>query len=147
MKKFAFKITIKADKRKVWTTMLNADTYKQWIEPSWPGSTFIGSWKEGQTIRFISRSGEGTQAFLQEVKPYECIKATHNAIVLRDGSEDRNSEMAKGWVGITESYYFTEKNGETEVTVEINTKPAWESMFSDGWPAALAKLKEIVERG
>jgi hypothetical protein len=84
---------------------------------------------------------------LQEVKPYDLIKAIHDAVILKDGSEDRESDIAKGWVGITESYYFTEKNGETEVKVEINTSPAWESMFSDGWPAALAKLKEISERG
>jgi hypothetical protein len=29
--------------------------------------------------------------------------------------------------------------------VEINIYPDWEKMFSDGWPKALAKLKEIYE--
>ena len=61
------------------------------------------------------------------------------------GIEDRDSEVAKGWVGITEAYTFKEKNGKTELKVEINTNPQWESMFNDGWPAALDKLKEISE--
>lgn len=146
MKKLVFKIDVNADKQKVWNSMLNADTYPQWVGVSWPGSTFTGKWKEGETMKFLSSSGEGTQALLNEVIPHEVVKATHNAVILKDGSEDRTSEVAKGWVGTTEAYYFTEKNGKTEVKVEINTSPAWESMFSDGWPAALAKLKEIAER-
>ena len=146
MKKLVFKIDINAGRQKVWNTMLSADTYQQWVEPSWPGSKFFGNWKQGEEMRFLSSSGEGTKAFLNEVKQHELIKATHNAVILKDGSEDANSDLAKGWVGTTESYYFTEKNGKTEVKVEINTSPAWESMFSDGWPAALAKLKEISER-
>ena len=43
-------------------------------------------------------------------------------------------------------YTFTEKNGKTEVKVVMNTSPEWESMFNDGWPDALKKLKEICER-
>jgi hypothetical protein len=59
---------------------------------------------------------------------------------------DRNSPEAKGWIGTTEEYTFTEKNGKTELKVTVNTTPEWESMFNDGWPDALKKLKEICER-
>src|SRR3712207_8485703 len=46
----------------------------------------------------------------------------------------RSSDVAKGWIGTTESYTFTERNGKTTLTVEINTNPEWASMFNDGWP-------------
>ena len=85
-------------------------------------------------------------ALLLEHKPYDEILAKHVAIIRADGSEDTDSEMAQGWVGILERYLFHSKNGQTEVIVEIQTPPQWEGMFEEGWPAALAKLKEICEQ-
>jgi hypothetical protein len=60
--------------------------------------------------------------------------------------EDRTSEVAKGWIGITEEYRFTEHLGKTTVTVSIETNAEWRKMFDDGWPAALEELKKISER-
>ena len=34
----------------------------------------------------------------------------------------------------------------TELKTEMNVEPEWEEMLGDGWPKALAKLKEICER-
>jgi hypothetical protein len=85
-------------------------------------------------------------ATIVENRPYEYLLAKHIAVLGKDGVEDRDSDMAKGWIGSTESYEFKEKNGKTELKVVINTKPEWEKMFTDGWPNALKKLKEISER-
>ncbi|MBC7829002.1 MAG: SRPBCC domain-containing protein [Chitinophagaceae bacterium] len=145
MKKLEFKIEIAASRQKVWDTMLDPVTYKKWVEVSWPASSYEGSWKQGENIKFISPSGEGTLATIVELRPYEFILANHIAVIKKDGSDDRDSEIAKGWVGTTESYNFSEKNGKTELKVEINTNPDWEKMFTDGWPDALAKLKEMSE--
>jgi uncharacterized protein YndB with AHSA1/START domain len=145
MKKLEFKTVIAASRQKVWDTMLTPETYKKWVAASWPGSYYEGNWKKGENIRFLSPSGGGTVATIQELRPYEYILANHVAVINQDGTEDRDSDVAKGWVGTTESYTFAEKNGKTEVKVEINTSPDWEKMFTDGWPDALAKLKEITE--
>jgi uncharacterized protein YndB with AHSA1/START domain len=145
MKKLEFKIAIDASRQKVWDTMLKPEMYTQWVNESWPGSFYVGNWKKGENIRFLSKSGEGTLATITELRPNEFILAKHIAVILRDGTEDRESEIAKGWVGTTESYTFTEKNNTTELNVEIFTNPEWEKMFNDGWPKALVKLKEITE--
>lgn len=146
MKKLEFKTDIAASRKKVWDTMLNPETYKKWVDVSWPGSYYEGGWNKGERIKFLATSGEGTLAVLEEVQPHEYIFAKHIAVVGRDGTEDSSSDVAKGWVGTTEAYSFTDKNGKTEVKVEIETNPAWEKMFKDGWPAALEKLKEMTER-
>ena len=140
-----FKITINATARKVWDTMLEPESYKRWVQVSWPGSHYLGKWKQGEEIEFLSSSGEGTLAHLAEISPYEVIAAEHRAVILKDGSYDNTSDVAKGWIGTTETYRFTEKNSKTEVKVEINTNPEWEKMFNDGWPNALKKLKELSE--
>jgi len=145
MKTLEYKIDIAAPRKKVWETMLNADTYREWTDVAWPGSLYKGEWKQGENIRFISKDESGTMAALEEVKPYERVRAKHVAVLLPGGVEDRTSDMAKGWVGITEDYTFVEKGGTTQVVVNIKTNPDWAKMFDDGWPKALAKLKEISE--
>ena len=66
--------------------------------------------------------------------------------LLGDGSEDRESDMAKGWIGTTEAYTFTGENGSTKLDVELTTAPEWASMFEDGWPKALEALKQLAEQ-
>jgi hypothetical protein len=145
MKHLEFKTEIAADKKKVWNTMLNPETYKKWVDVAWPGSYFEGIWAKGEKIRFLSSGQGGTLAELKEQKPYETILAEQVAVINPDGSEDRESEVAQGWVGTTERYTFEEKNGKTNLIVEINTPPAWAGMFEDGWPKALEKLKQMCE--
>ncbi len=125
--------------------MLVSKTYKEWVNVSWPGSYYEGNWKQGEDLRFISPGQGGTIAKLVEYKPHEFILARHIAVINRDGTEDRDSDPAKGWIGITEAYTFTEKKKKTKLKVEINTNPEWEKVFTDGWPKALARLKEICE--
>jgi uncharacterized protein YndB with AHSA1/START domain len=146
MKKIEFKIDIDASAQKVWNTMLDPVTYKEWVSVSWPGSTYEGKWEQGESLRFLSTSGEGTKIVLVEYRPYEYVFAKHVAVINADGSEDTTSDIAKGWIGTTESYTFTEKNGKTELKVELNTSPEWASMFEEGWPNALQELKRISER-
>ena len=146
MKTLEFKIDIAASPKKVWDTMLNKETYEEWVSVSWPGSTYNGNWNQGSNIKFTGPGQGGTMATIVENRPYEYLLVKHVAVLTKDGEEDRDSEMAKGWVGSTEAYEFKEKNGKTELKVVINTNPDWEKMFTDGWPAALNKLKEISER-
>lgn len=146
MKKLEYRVSINAPAEKVWNAMLNRDTYEEWTAESWPSSTYEGNWKQGEEIRFVSKDGTGTLAHLKSVQPHQYISAEHIAVLGKGGTEDRSSDMAKGWIGTLENYTFIENNGKTELLVEIHTNPAWEKMFNDGWPGGLNKLKEIAER-
>jgi uncharacterized protein YndB with AHSA1/START domain len=145
MKTLEYKINIDAPVKKVWETMLNPETYSEWVAVSWPGSFYQGEWKQGEKIRFIGHDQSGTLAKLVEVKPHQFIYAEHIAALNPGGIEDRDSDLAKGWVGTTEKYNFQERDGQTELKVTMSVNPEWEQMFNDGWPAALEKLKEICE--
>jgi len=146
MKKLIFKADIRASKEKVWKTMLDPVTYIEWVKNSWPNSYYDGEWEKGTNIKFISPGRGGTLANLEECKPCDYIMARHIAVLNPNLTEDRTSNIAKDWIGISESYTFSENNKVTTITVEINTNPSWQRMFTDGWPAALKKLKEICER-
>ena len=146
MKKLESKIDIAASPKKVWDTMLKPETYKEWVNVAWPGSYYEGNWKQGENIKFISPGQGGTLATIVECRPYEYVFAKHIAVINANGAEDRDSKVAKDWIGTTESYTFIERNGKTELKTEMNTNPEWAKMFSDDMPKALAKLKEICER-
>jgi hypothetical protein len=51
----------------------------------------------------------------------------------------------KKWAPAFENYTFREKNGATEVLVDMDIDEAHKTMFEDMWPKALEKLKELAE--
>ena len=146
MKNLTFIININAPKQKVWDTMLNAETYQQWTGSAWPGSNYTGQWAPGANISFIgSQDGAGTLAKILAFEPYDRVTAEHIAVLLPGGVEDRDSEMAKNWVGSTEQYDFSEQDGLTTLTVSMSVYPEWEPMFTHDWPIALEGLKGLCE--
>jgi len=146
MKHLEYKIVISASAKKVWETMLDKENYKKWVAKSWPDSSYEGKWAKGEKMKFIGPDGGGTLAEFVEVKPYEKILARHIAVLGPGGVEDRTSDVAKGWIGTTEEYRFSETKGKTTLTVTMETTPDWAKMFDDGWPAALEELKKLAER-
>lgn len=146
MKKLHFEISINASAKRVWSIMTNLDTYKKWTGVAFPGSTFEGEWKKGAHMRFIGPDGSGTLAEFVDLIPEKLVRAVHQAILLKDGVEDRESDLAKGWIGSTEDYTLTETGGITRMENDIVCPPDWASMHSEAWPKMLLKLKELCEK-
>jgi len=148
MEKLHFKIDIKAPKKKVWNTMLNDDTYRQWTEAFAPGSYYKGKWNKGSKILFLApgEKGEiGMVSRIKENKPHQFVSIEHIGIV-HNGKEDTSSEAVKVWAGALENYTFRETDGRTEVLVDMDTADEYREMFQSMWPKALQKLKELAEK-
>ena len=132
MIKLRFSIEIKAPKEKVWDTMLSDETYRQWTEAFSPGSYFEGSWDEGADIKFLASKKDGDpdgmMSKIKENKPYEFISIEHIGII-KDGKEDIASEEVKKWSGALENYTLKEKDGMTEVLVEMDSVDEYKEMF------------------
>jgi len=147
MEKLKFNIKINAPKEKVWNTMLGEKTYSQWTEAFAPGSYYKGSWNKGSKILFLAPGEKGEMGMvsrIKENKPYEFVSIEHIGVV-ENGKEDTASEAVKGWAGALENYTFKEKNGTTEVLVEMDSNDEYKEMFKEMWPKALKKLKELAE--
>ncbi|NDI99435.1 SRPBCC domain-containing protein [Flavobacterium sp. LaA7.5] len=145
MKNITYTISIVASPQKVWNTMTGQETYKDWTNAAWPGSDFKGEWKQGENLRFVGQDGSGTLATVTTFDPYNKILLTHIAMLQPGSIEDTESEWAKNWIGSLESYSFAEKNGSTELTIDMKIHEKWEEMFNKDWPKALARLKQICE--
>lgn len=148
MQKLNFSIVINAPKEKVWNTMLDDKTYRLWTDVFAPGSYYKGNWDKGSKILFLGPSEKGEMGMVSRIKeniPFQFISIEHLGMV-NDGKEDTSSEATKGWAGALENYTFIEKNGKTEVTVDVDITEEYKDMFEGMWPKALQKLKELVEK-
>jgi hypothetical protein len=149
MQKLHFSIKINAPAEKVWKTMLDDKTYRQWTEPFAKGSYFEGTWETGSDMRFLAPSDTGTiggmLSHIKESRPFEFVSIEHRGIVT-DGVEDTTSEKVKGWIGALENYTLKETDGKTELSVDIDVTEEMVEDFSGMWPEGLQKLKEIAEK-
>ena len=150
MKKLHFSVLINAPKEKVWHTMLDDEPYREWATAFSPGSYYQGDWSKGSKILFLGPDPEtggaaGMVSRIAENKPYEFISIDHQGIFF-NGVEDTTSDEARKWAPAFENYTFKEKDGGTEVLVDLEVDENEAEMFTEMWPAALQKLKEIAEK-
>lgn len=144
MEKLHYSIFIEAPKEIVWNTIIDDETYRKWTAPFSPGSHYKGSWEEGSKILFLTPEGEGMVSRIAENRPYDFLSIEHIGIV-KDGIEDTTSEEVKKFQGGLENYSLVEKDGGTEMQVEMDSHEEYKKMFEEMWPKALKVLKELAE--
>lgn len=145
MKKLEFKTTINAPREKVWSTLWDDATYRQWTTAFSPSSYAITDWQKGSKAIFTDGSGSGMVSRIAENIPYEYMSIEHLGEV-KDGVEDTTSDKVKDWAGAHENYTLKDVNGATELTVDMDIDEQYADMFNDMWPKAMVKIKEIAER-
>jgi uncharacterized protein YndB with AHSA1/START domain len=149
MDKLHFSIIINAPKKKVWNTMLDDDTYRVWTEVFMPGSHYVGDWSKGSKILFLAPDQEGRMSGMvsriEEYRPYDHISIEHLGEV-KNGKEVVSDKSSENWSGAHENYFFKDKDGSTEVLVEMDAVEEFREMFENIWPQALKKLKELAEK-
>jgi len=144
-----FEIEINAPVAKVWDTMLSEPTYRQWTAVFMPGSTFEGSWQEGELIRFLAPDENGKPggmvARIKANRPHEFISIEHLGIVA-DGKDVTSGEEVEDWAGALENYTFEDMgNGKTKVKVDVDLGADYQEDMEKAWPQALNDLKRIAE--
>ena len=146
-----FEIEIIAPVKKVWDTMLEQETYREWTSAFEPTSCYEGFWDKGNKMLFLSStSGSGMVAEIAENILHKFVSIKHLGQI-KNGIEDTTSEEIKKWAPAFENYTFTDKGAKTllAVDMEMASSPeakAMKEMFEGMWPKALLKLKEICER-
>ena len=150
MQKLHYSIVINTPASKVWSTMLDDKTYRQWTEAFAPGCYFKGDWNKGSKILFLASGEDGESGMVSRIKEnrkHEFLSIEHLGTVQK-GNEDTSSEEAKAWAGALENYSFAGKNGVTELLIDLtgNIADEFVTMFNDMWPQALQKLKELSEK-
>ena len=144
--------TISAPASKVFVLMLgltDKKTYEAWTAEFNPTSTYEGNWNKGSKILFVGVDENGKKggmvSEIAEHIPHKFISIRHYGML--DGDiEITTGEKVEQWAGGHENYHLEEKDGKTELKIEIDIVEEYKDYFETTWPKALAKLKEMAER-
>lgn len=136
-----FTTHISAPPTRVSAVMLAPDTYTQWTSAFAEGSRFEGSWDEGETIRFLSPSGDGMRSVVAVHRAHDFLSLRHEAMVSPSG--DLPAEH--GWFPAYENYTFKPDGAGTTLTVEQDVPEEWAGDLRAAWPSALAALKALAQ--
>ncbi len=139
MKKIEFFIKINAPKEKVWATLWDDSTYRQWTSVFAPDSHAVSDWKQGSPIKFVDGQGDGMYSIIETNLPFEKMSFKHL------GEIKNGKETTVDWEGAMETYFLNESNGITEVKMEMDIKEEFEKYFIATFPKALELIKQISE--
>ncbi|MGQ0562941.1 MAG: SRPBCC family protein [Gemmatimonadota bacterium] len=145
MKPLHFSVDIDAPRKDVWQVLWNDDTYREWTSVFAPRSHAISDWKEGSRIQFLDGEGHGLDSVIEKLVPNEFMSFKHLAEI-HDGEVQPLDERTSQSSGGLENYTLTERDGVTTVTVDLEAPEEYVDMFSEMFPPALQRLKEITER-
>lgn len=142
MKEMQFSTEIHAPKEKVWETLWQDETFRQWASIIDPGTYMVGELKEGSEVQFISaENGYGVTSLVEKVVANDFLLLRHHADTQDSGERERADE----WSGGTESYRLAEKDDTTTLTVAFDVPPELEEYFTVNYPKALEQVKILAE--
>lgn len=142
MKEIQFSIEINASKERVWATLWEDITFRDWANIIDEGTYMKGIMKEGNEIQFISSvNGYGVTSQIEKLNPNEFALFRHSADTKESGKQEREKE----WTGGTESYSLTEKNGVTTLIVKTDVPQEQEETFNIRFLRALERIKTLAE--
>ncbi len=131
--------------------MLSDATYRDWTNAFNPGSYYKGNWEEGSKMLFLgpdptgaSKGEGGMVSRIRKNKLHEFVSIEHLGMVM-NGVEDTTSDEVKKWAGAHENYTFTDKDGGTELVVDMDISESEKVMMEEMWKKALVRLKELAE--
>jgi len=143
MKEIHFSIEINASKERVWATLWEDETFRDWANIIDEGTYLKGVMKEGNEIEFISSvNGYGVTSLIEKLIPNEFVLFRHRADTKESGQQEREKE----WTGGTESYSLTEKDGVTALIVTADIPDELEEIFNIRQPRALDRIKALAEK-
>jgi uncharacterized protein YndB with AHSA1/START domain len=142
MKELQFSIAIQATKERVWDTLWQDETLREWAGIIDPGTHLVGELKEGNEVQFISGNGYGVTSLVEKLVASEFLLLRHRA----DTQDDGKRERAKEWTGGEERYSLAEKDGDTTLAVSFGVPPEMEEYFKVNYPKALERVKELAEK-
>lgn len=142
MKEMEFLVEINATKQKVWDTLWQDATFRQWAGIIDPGTYMVGDLQEGNEVQYISANGFGVTSLVEKVVVGEFLLLKHRADTQDQGKQEREKE----WTGGQECYALDEKDGTTTLTVAFDVPPELEGYFASNFPIALKRVKVLAER-
>ena len=141
-----YKTIVDAPRERVWDVLWGKETYPKWTRSFTEGSKVETDWEEGGKVLFLNAENEGLVSRIQQKKEYEKMAFRHEGMIDKNGNEDRESEAIKAWIGAEEIYTLKDKDGKTELSVEMDVGKEQEDFFDNVWPKVFRDIKDLAEK-
>lgn len=141
MKEMQFVVEIHALREKVWNTLWQDETFREWAGIIDPGTYMVGELKQGNEVQYISGNGYGVTSLVEVLQPDEFLLLKHSADTQDEGKRERANE----WTGGKESYRLTEKDGAVMLVATVDVPLEMEDYFATNYPKALELVKVLAE--
>lgn len=145
IKKLEFTVDIKATPETIWKVLWGKETYSAWTQPFCDGSYMQGDLQPGARVHFLTPAGDGMFSDVLYLIGNESVIFSHIGNI-RNFKETELDEETRKWTGCFESYRLLQKEGFTEVKVEVDTVKEYIDQMNITFPLALQRLKEICEQ-
>ena len=142
MQKQQFSIEIKAPRERVWDTLWEDKTFRDWANSIDEGMYLVGELKEGNEVQFSSVSGYGVTSLVKKLVRNEFVSFRHMADTMDSGEREREKE----WTGGEESYSLAENDSVTTLTVAMDVPPGQEETFKVRFNKGLEMVKILAEK-
>ncbi len=143
-----YEVIINSPVEKVYDTMLNEDSYRDWTSIFNSASHYSGSWNKGSRILFLGTDSNGGSSgmvsWIKENIKNKLLSIEHIGTI-KNGKEFLCGKEADGWKGSLENYTFNPLGQKTVLSVDIDSNHDFKSYFEETWPKALDKLRSICE--
>jgi len=143
-----FETEINAPVTKVAEVMLADKTYREWTAEFNPTSGYKGSWKKGEKMLFIGTDKDGNEeGMVSKIKEHLLNKfvSIEHLGMIHKGEEITSGSVVEGWAGSLENYFFATSKTGTKLSVTLDSNTEFKDYFSEAWPRAMKKLKQICE--
>ena len=136
-----FSVDIKAEKAKIWKSLWNDSSYRDWASVFFEGSYAItDNWEEGSTVLFLGPDQNGIFSIIETHLPNKIIAFKHIGNVVK-GEKQAIDDETRAWSGATEIYTLNEGIDSNTLTVEIDVLDEHLEFMTNAFPKALEKVK------
>lgn len=142
MKEMQFEIEIHAPREKIWATLWQDRTFREWADLIDAGTYMVGDLEEGSTVQFISAEGYGVTSLVSALIPDAYVSFKHQADTQDEDSNSRDDQ----WTGGRESYTLMDDDSATTLTMSFDVPVELEKAMRESYPKALQKVKELSEK-
>lgn len=142
MKRLRFSIEINVPREKVWNTLWDDHSFRDWANLIDEGTYMVGELDEGRQVQWISASsGYGVTSLVEKLIPNEIVVFRHLADTMENGFLERENE----WSGGQEIYSLQANKTGTTLIVELDAPPEQVETFQEILPKVLARVKVLAE--
>jgi hypothetical protein len=144
MKTLEFNININAPKEKIWKILWENKTYTDWVSVFCEGTYAVSNWNEGDTIHFLTPTGEGMNSIIEK-------KIDNQYMAFKHISEMKNFEAmpiddtASEWTGCREIYELIQEENSVQLLVKMDALEKYVDYFNTTFQKALERVKQLSE--